>query len=173
MSGSISVVEDIVREYPFLLDELRNLRDSKSWVGRDPTATAASVKLSADKQRRLSAVGHAYQQTKQLYDNGTERMAVIAALYWGANEEEILASVSAATAEEWKGDFLDAVSEQLGLRSCTGCIYRKPLFRDGIKACLFCYETGQPRIYDGEQCFSRRLPNVLGVEAERTGGGVA
>ncbi|MDN0033193.1 hypothetical protein [Oscillibacter ruminantium] len=163
MGKGESIVEDIIRSYPELAEKMRSLKYSiSSSHGKDPTACAAAVKLPAEDQRRYNAILSAIRHTSHTYHDAPRRLLVIQATYWGdtAGKTALLGSVSYLDAEEYRKDFIEAVSQRLGLNDCAGCIYYRRLFgesRADIMSCLYCYDTGRTRSHDGLRCFSKSL----------------
>lgn len=161
MGEGESIVEDIIRSYPELMEKMRSLKYRiSSSHGKDPTACAAFAELSAEEQRRYQAVSSAVQHTVHAYEDGARRLLVIRAVYWNsAFCANALKGISALYAQEAKQDFVQAVSQRLGLDHCSGCIYWRKLLGYGRStyACHYCYETGRMRSHDTSQCYSKRL----------------
>lgn len=157
----VSIVEDIIRSYPELKEKMRSLKYRiSSSRGKDPTASAAFAELSAEEQRRYQAISTAVQHTVQAYEDGAKRLLVIRAVYWNsALCINALKDISALESEEIRRDFVQAVSQRLGLDHCTGCIYWRKLLGRGwsTHACHYCYETGRLRSHDALRCYSKCL----------------
>lgn len=171
MEDGISIIEDIIRSYPNLKAKMMSRRQTKLIASykeslhgdggrKDPTAVAALAELPPEEQRRYEAVKSAIYHTRSLYQNGSERMRVIQLSYWTKAEEQRteLNEISALTAQEYRKDFIRAVSDKMGLNDCNGCMYwRRLLNTTGIMACHFCYDTGRPRSHLGSHCYSKNL----------------
>lgn len=160
MVGSgISIVEDIIRSYPELVEKMRCLKYSAS--GKDPTAHAAVVKLPRDEQRRYRAITAAINHTTRSYQDGYKRMLVIRSTYWTPSLcWDELGSISASKALEYQHDFIRAVTQRLGISSCNGCIHWRKLFSSSsndVLACMYCYDTGQLHICEDGNCYSKCL----------------
>ncbi|MEA4941946.1 hypothetical protein SDC9_134745 [bioreactor metagenome] len=161
MGSNDTIIEEIIRSYPMLAEKMQSLRYSIcSSHSKDPTVSAASVELPAEEQRRYDAIRSAVRHTVQAYDDGSRRLLVIRSTYWnitfGANA---LKEISALEAQEYLQDFVQAVSQRLGMNNCTGCVYWRKLFgsQRSTYACHYCYETGRTRSHDEFQCYSKCL----------------
>jgi hypothetical protein len=158
-----SIIEEIIRSYPTLVEKIQSLKYSiSSSHGKDPTASAASVELSAEERRRYDAILSAIRHTAHTYHDAPSRLLVIQATYWDGSSDRThrLENVSWLDAREYRKDFIEAVSQRLGLNDCAGCIYYRELFgksRADILACLYCYDTGRTRSHDESRCFSKCL----------------
>jgi hypothetical protein len=157
-----SIIEEIIRSYPTLAEKMRSLKYSiGSSHGKDPTASAASVELPAEERRRYHAINSAIRHTVRAYDDGQRRIKIIRSTYWSFEYgSDALKEVSALEAREFRADFIQAVSRRLGMNDCTGCIYWRKLYGlsgADIPACMYCYDTGNPRAHDGSQCYSKCL----------------
>lgn len=172
MGKGESIVEDIIRSYPELAEKIRSLKYSiSSSHGKDPTACAASVKLKPEEQRRYQAIRSAIQHTVQAHEDGSRRLLVIRSTYWNITfGASALKDISALEAQEFKQDFVQAVSQRLEMNSCTGCIYWRKLFgsQRSTYACHYCYETGRTRSHDELHCYSKCLDTeTLNTAAEQ------
>jgi len=157
-----AIIEEIIRSYPTLAEKMRSLKYSiSSSHGKDPTASAASAELPAEERRRYQAINSAIRHTARAYEDGERRMRTIRSFYWSIEYGfEALKEVSALEAREFQQDFIQAVSQRLGMNNCTGCIYWRKLYgAEGadIPACMYCYDTGRPRIHDGNLCYCKCL----------------
>ncbi|WP_312281033.1 hypothetical protein [Oscillibacter sp.] len=162
MGSNDAIIEEIIRSYPTLAEKMRSLRYSISCShGKDPTASAASVELPAEERRRYQAINSSIRHTIQAYEDGQRRMKIIRSIYWSIEYgSDALKEVSALEAREFQQDFIQAVSQRMGMNDCTGCIYWRKLFGAGgvdIPACMYCYDTGRLRVHDGAQCYSKCL----------------
>lgn len=167
MESKVSIIEDIIRSYPELAEKMRCLRLSPKLTQRggkihsDPTADAALVELPPEQQRRYDAVNRALRHTRIKYQNGRERIRVIRLLYWSSRDSQAdLENCSALTVQEYRQDFIRAVTEYLGLNHCEGCVYWRKFLdtRRGCGcACHYCYDTGKLRSHDGTRCYSKSL----------------
>lgn len=156
MENSTVLVENIIRSYPELQVKMSSLR--AACKGQDPTAAAATVELPPDEQRHYNAIVNAIHHTKA-YDDGARRLLFLYASYWGKVEnQELLQGISWLTAQEYRADFIQIVSQKLDLHGCAGCMYWKPLLSSRvIYGCHYCYETRMMRTYDEQGCYSKRL----------------
>ncbi len=163
MGSNDAIIEEIIRSYPTLAEKMRSLKYSiSSSHGKDPTASAASAELPAEERRRYDAILSAIRHTAHTYHDAPRRLLVIQATYWGGMEDKtgLLESITYLDAQEYRKDFIEAVSQRLGLNDCAGCIYYRRLFGESkaeISACLYCYDTGRTRSHDGTRCFSKCL----------------
>ncbi len=157
MENQVSIVEDIIRSYPELAEKLRRLKQSAG--GKDPTERAALAELPPEEQRRYDAVTFAMRHTACTFPDGIKRLAVIKATYWNIPFSDTLKKVSAAAAQEYRQDFIQAVAQRLELNDCDGCVYWRRLFNssNSVKACMYCYDTGGLRCHNGARCYSKRL----------------
>ena len=130
MGSNDSIIEEIIRSYPTLVEKMQSLKYFlSSSHGNDPTVSAASVELPAEEQRRYDAILWAIRHTGQAYENGQRRMKVIRSIYWSIEYgSDALKEVSALEAREFRQDFIRAVSQRLGMNDCAGCIYWRKLY---------------------------------------------
>ncbi len=166
MGKGESIVEDIIRSYPELAEKMRSLKYSiSSSHGKDPTACAASVELKPEEQRQYKAIRASIRHTIESYEDGQQRMQIIRSIYWNIQYgTEALREISALAAREFRQDFIQAVSQRLGMSDCTGCIYWRKLYGSrgaDIFGCMYCYDTGSPRVHDGSQCYSKCLKKEI------------
>ncbi|WP_312938742.1 hypothetical protein [Oscillibacter sp.] len=168
MGSNDSIIEEIIRSYPTLSEKMCSLKYSiSSSHGKDPTASAASVELPAEEQRRYKAIVSAIGHTMEAYQDGSMRMLFIRAFYWDNTPVDavILKKVSCFNAREYRYDFIQAVSQRLQLCSCSDCIYWRKLFTgksgSDVNACLYCNDTGRLRVHDGKRCYSKQLENKV------------
>ncbi|MET0016188.1 hypothetical protein [Oscillibacter sp.] len=162
MGSNDSIIEEIIRSYPTLAEKMQSLKYSiSSSHGKDPTASAAAVELPAEERRRYHAINSAIRHTVQAYEDGQRRMKILRSIYWNTEYgSDALKDVSALEASEYKRDFIQAVSQRLGMNDCTGCIYWRKLYGAkgvDIPACMYCYDTSRPRVHDGSLCYSKCL----------------
>ena len=161
MQNSISIIEDIVRSYPEMVEKRNALRlEIGERCKQRPTEAAAIALLAPEDERRLNAIDIAIRHTYRLYDDGKLRMRLIQATYWGFPFSTTIENISAETAQEWKHDFLQAVTQRLGLTTCENCIYWLPLRIGGVMACQYCYQTGKLRIHDRNRCYSKQISGI-------------
>lgn len=113
---------EIIRQYPALVREERNLKDCKitpslngmpSGGGSSrKTELTAMRELSPDKQRKLDAVNRAIATTGR-YRNAKERLRVIDLVYWQQTHTlqgaALYCHYSYDTAAEWNAAFIELV----------------------------------------------------------------
>lgn len=162
MQSRISIVEDIVRSYPALLEKRYALQCRITERNRhNPTESSAIASLSNEDEARLKAIDATIRQTYRIYGDGALRMQFIQTVYWHKKPTATLEHISSQTRQEWKNDFLQNVVQQLGLSNCKGCVYWTPAYIGHVKICQYCYKTGKLRVREGDQCFSKRLTDGL------------
>jgi hypothetical protein len=121
-------VKGIIRRYPLLRDEYKDLHDMAapntlslvrhgSSVSRT-TENRALLELPKTKQREYAAVRAAIAQTER-YRDGRDRLTVIRLIYWDRTRTLSGAArdipVSYETARIWHGEFIRLVASFYGL----------------------------------------------------------
>lgn len=126
-----SMVRQMIRMYPMLQNELRDLRSQNITAqisgmpgGGGSSRTLESVALRTlprDRQQIYDAV-HSVVEGYSLWQSGIERLQLIRLMYWGRKpvpmgSAALLLHISEATAKRWHGAFVRAVARAYGLCS--------------------------------------------------------
>lgn len=175
-SPGYGVVEEIVRAYPALLAEQREMMQASTTAQygirrtgqgqhSDPTASAALHELPEDDQRKLQAVRKAITKTHRLQDWVTRR-TLIDLIYWRRTHTLTEAAEAVGrtlqVAQGYCDEFVQAVKDALGISDCAGCMYYRPLTQS-IMACHYCLDTLHPRAYDEDGCYSKDITYAPGI----------
>lgn len=123
-----SYAKSMVRHYPALLREYRDLRSTRVTARLDglpggnklsrPVEDAVQRTLPPARMRELRAVHRALQQTKAR-PRGEMRVEMIRMVYWNSSHTlagaALRLDISEVTAKRWNGEFLRAVGKEFGL----------------------------------------------------------
>lgn len=161
---STLVVERIIQEYPNLKAKYDRLKVTSSTVcyepgghgsgdRKDPTADAALRELPPKEQQQYDAVRIALRRTQRL-PQCTIRLVVIKLTYWqgrlSLTEIADKLNLSTQVLSQYRTDFIRTVKELLHASNCDGCVYFRPLTAK-IKACHYCADTGELRLYTNKE----------------------